>query len=509
MNRINCRRFWAVAGLLAAGLAAPPAPAADQPQWGRKDTRNMVSDEKGLPDSFDPATGKNIKWVAELGTQSYATPIVASGRVFIGTNNEKPRDPRQQGDRGVLMCLDEKDGHLVWQLVVPKLSADEHDPYLDWPQAGMASAPTVEGNRVYTLTNRGEVVCLDLLGMANGNDGPYKDEAKHLAPRGMPPIEPGPKDADIIWLTDLVSQAGIHTHDQVHGSILIDGDLLYVNSCNGVDNTHRVIRSPDAPSLVVLDKKTGRIVARDDQRIGPNIFHCTWSSPALGEVNGRRLIFFGGDDGICYAFDALKALPPAGEVAKLHNVWKFDCDPTAPKQDIHKYVGNRKQSPSVIMGMPVFDHGRIYVTCGGDLWWGKRQGWIKCIDPGKTGDVTQSALLWLYPLSKDTCATPAVYDGMVFATDCGGMVHCVDAQTGKPIWTQKISGGEIWASTLVADGKVYVGTRRGEFVVLAASREKKVLSTIDLGEGIAGTATAANGTLYVATMGHLYAVAKK
>ena len=55
-------------------------------------------------------------------------------------------------------------------------------------------------------------------------------------------------------------------------------DLLYVNSCNGVDNTHRKIRSPDAPSLVVLDKRTGRLVARDDRRIGPNIFHCTWCS---------------------------------------------------------------------------------------------------------------------------------------------------------------------------------------------------------------------------------------
>lgn len=507
--QINARFVGlAFCGLLAAGIAQA-ARAADQPQWGQRFTRNMVSAEKNLPDSFNPATGANIKWVADLGTQSYATPIVASGRVFIGTNNEHPRDPRHHGDRGVLMCLDEKDGHLIWQLVVPKLSADEHDPFLDWPQAGIASAPTIEGNRVYTLTNRGEVVCLDLLGMANGNDGPYLDEARHLAPRGAAPIQPGPLDADIIWLTDLVAKAGIHTHDQVHGSILIDGDLLYVNSCNGVDNTHRVIRAPDAPSLVVLDKRTGRLVARDDQRIGPNIFHCTWSSPSLGEVNGRRLIFFGGDDGVCYAFDALKSIPGSGPMVSLHNVWKFDCDPGAPKQDVHKYVGNRSESPSVIMGMPVFDKGRIYLTCGGDLWWGKRKGWLKCIDATGTGDVTHSAQIWSCPLSKDTCSTPAVYHGMVFATDCGGMVHCVDAASGKPIWSYKASGGEIWASPLEADGKVYVGTRRGEFVVLAADRQMKVLSTIDLGESIAGTATAANQTLYVATASHLYAIAKR
>lgn len=478
------------------------AHAGDQPQWGEKFTRNMVSAEKDLPDSFDPATGRNIQWVADLGSQSYGTPIVAGGKVLIGTNNDHPRDPKHQGDRAVLMCLDQTDGHLLWQLVVPKL---EDDPYLDWPKAGFASPPTVEGDRVYTLTNRGEVVCLDLNGMANGNEGPFKDEGRHMTPRGEPLLTPGPTDADIIWICDLKKEAGIHTHDQVHGSILIDGDLLYVNSCNGVDNTHRVIRCPDAPSLVVLDKHTGRLVARDNERIGPDIFHCQWSSPSLGVVNGRKLIFFGGDNGVCYAFDALSSMSPPGEVADLRRVWRFDCDPSAPKQEVHRYVGNRKESPSVIFGMPVFHENRIYLTCGGDLWWGKRKGWLKCIDATKAGDITQSGEVWSYAIPRETCSTPAVFDGMVFAADCGGTVHCVDAQTGKPYWTYKADGA-CWASPMVADGKVYIGTRAGEFDVLAASREKRVISSFQVHEPISATATAADGALYVATMNHLYSV---
>jgi outer membrane protein assembly factor BamB len=500
--------------LLAALLLPAVAIAADQPQWGQRFTRNMVSPEKGLPDSFDPASGTNVKWVAPLGSQSYASPVVANGRVYIGTNNDRPRDPRHQGDRAVLLCLDEDDGHLLWQLVIPKLSVDLGDPFLDWEKAGFCSEPTIEGDRAYTLTNRGEVVCLDVNGFANGNDGPYQDEARHMAPFGQARIEPGPTDADIVWLRDLVTDAGIRTHDQVHGSILIDGDLLYVNSCNGKDNTHRVIRTPDAPTLVVLDKRSGRIVARDGERIGPNIFHCAWSSPSLGVVNGRRLIFFGGPDGWCYAFEALKQVPASGsELALLPTAWKFDCDPAGPKQDVHKYVGNRRESPSEIMGMPVFDNGRVYVTAGGDLWWGKRQSWLKCINAGAgRSDVTQSAQVWSYPLSRETCCTPAVYDGMVFAADCGGVIHCVDAATGKPYWTHK-ADGDIWASPLVADGKVYVGTRRGEFVVLAAAKEKRVISTVQVGEGddskISGTAAAANGVLYVPTMTRLYALQKK
>src|SRR5215469_18574006 len=135
-------------------ITAETAAAADQPQWGQRFSRNMVSDEKGLPDSF----AGSVKLSTALGDQSYGTPIVAGGKVLISTNNERPRDPRHQGDRGVLMCFDESDGRFCWQLVVPKM---EDDPYLDWPKVGMASTPTVEGNRVYTLTNRGEVICLD------------------------------------------------------------------------------------------------------------------------------------------------------------------------------------------------------------------------------------------------------------------------------------------------------------------------------------------------------------
>jgi outer membrane protein assembly factor BamB len=123
--------------------------------------------------------------------------------------------------------------------------------------------------------------------------------------------------------------------------------------------------------------------------------------------------------------------------------------------------------------------------------------------PTRAGDVTTTAQVWSYPLSKETCCTPAVYQGMVFATDCGGMIHCVDADTGRPYWTHK-ADGDIWASALVADGKVYVGTRRGQFVVLAASKEKRVISTTNLADPISGTATAANGGLYVATLTHLF-----
>src|SRR5688572_33159147 len=82
----------------------------DWPMWGGTPDRNMVSNMRGLPITWDIKTKKNIKWVAELGSQSYGNAVVSGGIVFVGTNNEALRDPKQTGDRGVLMAFDENTG---------------------------------------------------------------------------------------------------------------------------------------------------------------------------------------------------------------------------------------------------------------------------------------------------------------------------------------------------------------------------------------------------------------
>src|SRR5438132_691650 len=120
-----------IAALVAAFL--PITRAADNPTWGHDASRNMVSPETGLPDSFDPgkmksgtedvdmATTKNVKWAAKLGSQAYGNVTVAKGKVFVGTNNETPRNPKYKGDYSMLMCFDEATGKFNWQLAIPKL----------------------------------------------------------------------------------------------------------------------------------------------------------------------------------------------------------------------------------------------------------------------------------------------------------------------------------------------------------------------------------------------------
>jgi outer membrane protein assembly factor BamB len=504
--------------LLLAAITPITLRAEDRPQWGERYSRNMVSGEKGLADSFDPGTrnqqtgeidlpdGSGVKWVAKLGSLSYGTPVIAGGKVFAGTNNEDPRDQRTLGDRGVLMCFDEATGKLLWQLVVPKLE-DDRVKWGDWKLIGLTSPPTVEGSRAWLVANRCEVVCLDVEGMANGNDGPFTDEGLHMALRGQPPLEPGPHDADILWVYDIIAETHAEPHNGSNCSILLDGDLLYVCTSNGVEWTHMYVKHPEAPSLIVLDKNTGKLVARDDFGIGPDITHGQWSSPAMGLVGERRLGFFGAGNGCLYAFEMLDPSRPGDQPAALTNVWKFFGHPLAQTQD-HMPPDHQHDSTSYeVTGMPVFYKDRLYVPFTQEPFHNMKRAWLVCLDTTQTGDVTRTAIRWSYDKIAATCSTVAIADDLVYAADFYGKLHCLDAQTGECCWVHE-AGGPIWGSPLVADGKVYLGTGRHTLWVLKAGRDLKVISEIRMRDGVFSTPVAANGVLYVMTSRHLYAVGK-
>jgi len=480
--------------------------AGDQPQWGQKHTRNMISDAKGVPEKFK-TDSDDVRWTARLGSITYASPIVAEGKVLVGTNNRHPRDKRHRGDRGVLMCFNESDGKFLWQLVVPKLKEVK---YGDWHYCGISSTPVVVDSKVYVVSNRCEVLCLDINGMADGNAGPYLDEGKHMVEPGddREPFKTLKTDADIVWLLDMRKEVGAVPHNASNCSVLVDGDLLYVSTSNGVDWTHRKVDNPKAPSIIVVNRKTGKLIAADDANIGPDIFHGQWSSPAMGQVGKDKHLFYGGGDGLCYGFKAIKGAPTTAG-GKLKTLWKFTCDTTA-----RNYPGGASaypkqlDSPTVIVSMPVFYKNRVYVAAGGDPWHGKRLGGLYCIDATKTGNITKTGRIWSYMGLGQSIATVSIGGGLVYVASFNGRIHCLDAETGKMVWKHD-TGGTVYGSTMLVDGKVYVGTAvrgKGDLWIFAAGRKKKVISQIRLDAVIHSTPTVANGTLYIATGETLYAV---
>lgn len=491
------------------------ASAEDWPRWGGMDLgRNMYSSARGLPSTFTPgefksdtdqmdlATAKNVKWVAKLGSQSYGNVVVSGGKVYIGTNNEYPRDPQHQGDRSILLCLDEKTGEMLWQLVVPKLASGKVN---DWENLGLLASPWVEGNRLYVVSSRCEVLCLDTEGLANGNDGPFKEEEQYVVGPGKPKAKIGPKDADIIWRYDMMDELGVFPHNASNSSILVLGEILYLCTSNGQDWTHVNVPSPYAPSLVALNKKTGELAGEDDAEIGTRLFHGMWTSPSAGKVGDKWLVFFGGGDGICYAFDA--APVKKDDIQILPKVWWFDCNPPERKMKNGKPIKYpAADGPSEINATPVFWKNRVYVAVGQDPEHGEGLGNLVCIDATKTGDITQTGKIWSYDKINRSISTVSITpDGLLFINDFSGFTYCFDAETGKLHWTHD-NKAHIWGSTLVADGKVYTGDEDGKVTILAASKEKKVLATIDVGAPVYSTPIVANGVLYIASNYHLFAI---
>jgi len=511
------QKYSVAAVLLLASLACR---AEDWPRWGGNDMgRNMYTPAKNLPTMFNPgklkegsedidlSTTKNVRWVAKLGSQSYGNPVVVNGKVLVGTNNETPRNKKHQGDRSILMCLDEKTGELIWQLVVPKLASGKVN---DWENLGLLSSPCVEGNRVYLVTSRCEVICLDLDGLRNGNDGDFKDEGQYIAGPGKPKEELTDTDADIIWKYDMMDELGVFPHNASNCSVLVVDDLVYACTSNGQDWTHVNVPSPNSPSFIALDKKTGKLVAEDEAGIGPRIFHGQWSSPSMGVVNGKKEIFFGGGDGWCYAFDAKPV--KKGDDTVLPVIWKADCNPPEykAKDAAHKYPA--AEGPSEINATPVFYKNRVYVANGQDPEHGEGVGHLSCLDATKTGDITTTGVIWDYKgihRSISTCSIDPT-SGLLFVGDFSGFVHCLDAENGKLYWVFDMKA-HMWGSTMVGDGKVYVGDEDGDFTILPARKDfdpkkDKPIFEVNLGAPVYSTPVVANGVMYVASQTHLYAI---
>jgi outer membrane protein assembly factor BamB len=282
------------------------------------------------------------------------------------------------------------------------------------------------------------------------------------------------------------------------------------------------VTSPEAPNVVVFEKKTGRLVATDDTPITENLLKGQWSSISAGTVGDLRLLFYGGGDGRCYAFEPLAAVP--GQMAKLKTSWSYDCNPAEYKvfgdvpTIVHYYLGNSRWGGTLnnndgkfkgrceIIGTPVFYKNRIYVAIGRDPVMGRGRGALQCIDATKTGDITDAGRVWTYQGLDWTCSTVSIADGLVYVGDVAGRLHCVDAETGNCHWIHDTNSKGVMGSTLVAEGKVYMPTPKALFV-LAAGKEMRLLDRISVGAPIHSSPVAANGVLYiVSNKGWIWAV---
>jgi outer membrane protein assembly factor BamB len=648
-----------VAAARKVGEGNPVLQAGDWNQWGGNGLRNNVPVATGIPTlwapgkfdrrtgKWDTASAKNIKWVASLGSQTYGNTVVAGGRTYVGTNNSGGYLKRYPGDvdLGCLLAFNEQDGKFLWQHSSEKLPTGRVH---DWPLQGICCSPLVEGDRLWFVTSRGEVKCLDVEGYYDDeDDGEVKAEIGRLfdvrradeeaedkvggyvkeldagklpaelrerfAAAGMPlpeadiavaasdkvkpplkrwtfsadvngqkrdmylelrgpnlsafkTITPADKEeADVIWSLDMMSKLGISQHNMCSCSVTALGDILFVNTSNGVSDDHLVVPAPNAPSFIALDKNTGEVFWTDNSP-GSNILHGQWSSPTVATVGGVPQVLFGGGDGWLYSFKADK-----GQDGKPELLWKFDAN---PKNTVLELGGRGTRND--IISTPVFYDNKVYFCTGQDPEHGEGEGILWCIDPTKRGDISEelavnradpktpipvkreravveadgdmaipnpnSGVVWKYTTNdanKDgtidfqeqfhrSISTVVIKNDLLFVPDFSGLFHCVDAQTGKVHWTHDMLAAA-WGSAMIAGERVYVGDEDGDISVFNLSADpKKAMQEVEgelfpinavkdedgryevvnMGNAVYCTPIVANGVLYIAHNDKVFAIAE-
>ena len=483
------KKLFAVAAFVTAtGLAASAIsdPGPEWPMWGGTPDRNMVSAMKGLPTTWDLKSKKNVKWMAELGSQTYGNTVVSGGYVLVGTNNEAMKDPNIKGDKGILMAFRESDGQFMWQAVHDKLAAGRAN---DWPFQGICSSPLVENGIVYYVSNRGELMAVDLDGFRDGkNDGVTDEKLTREV------------DVDVIWRYDMMEELGVLQHNMANSSPVVHGDLIFISTSNGQDESHVNVPAPKAPSIIAVNKITGKL-AWEDNPVGEKILHGQWSSPAVGTIGGVVQVAVGQGDGYVRGYEATTG----------KRLWEFDLN---PKDSVWPKTRNE------VISTPIIVDNVVYIANGQDPEHGEGIGHLYAIDATKRGDISPTILkgkameknpnsgeLWHYGDIRRSISTGALYNGILFYSDFSGFLHAVDAKTGKPHWKHDMFAA-IWGSPMVIDGKVYLGDEDGDVTILAAEPKLRVIAENNMGSSVYSTAVPANGTLYIVNRNQLIALAE-
>jgi outer membrane protein assembly factor BamB len=368
-------------------------------------------------------------------------------------------------------------------------------------------------------------------------------------------------EADVVWVYDMMSELDVLQHHMAACSLTALGDILFVNTSNGADESHVSVPSPDAPSFLAMDKHTGEVYWSDASP-GSNILDGQWSSPAVATLGGVPQVIFAGGDGWLYSFRAEK-----GHAGKPELLWKFDANPKQSKWNI----GGRGDRSNII-GTPVVYDGLVYVAVGDDPEHGEGKGRLWCIDPTRRGDVSaelavqmdgdqriplahsriqavdpqkgqeavdnpNSAVVWQFSeFDRDgdgqiafdetmhrTCGTAAIRDDLLFIADIGGVFHCLDAKTGKVHWASDLLSAA-WGSPLIVGGHVYIGDEDGDLAIFRQSANPQVAMkevggewlpinadeqgyAANMGNSVYTTPVVANGVLYIANRSHLFAIA--
>lgn len=230
----------------------------------------------------------------------------------------------------------------------------------------------------------------------------------------------------------------------------------------------------DQQFIAAFDKTSGKLVwktARSGEMRESPQQRKAYGTPLMVTMNGKAVV-----------------VSPAAD-------WIYGYEPATGKELWKVPYGELGFSMSV---RPVADDNQIYFsTC-----FGKSQ-----VMALKYVGVTTPEIAWRNNKNAPKMCSPVLAGDLLFYVDDGGIVSCVDTQTGEALFRERL-GGKFSASPILADGKLYFSSREGVVTVIPATREFKVLSQNSLEGGLMASPVAVDGALYLRTDKALYRLGK-
>lgn len=374
-----------------------PTFAADWPRFRGPD-QNSISAEKGLnPKALEG--GAKTLWKTNVGT-GFSSITIANGRAYT-MGNAAATD--------TVWCLDATTGKEIWK----HSYAEELKPNLY--EGGPSATPTVDGDRVYTLSKTGRAFCLD-------------------AAKGT-----------VIWEKNLAKELGAKKPEWgFSGSVLIEGDLAIYNV---------------GSAGTALNKKTGAVVWKS----GPEV--AGYSQPIAANLGQDRLVLF------MTAADVVALNPKTGAIAWQHP-WKtsYDINAADPIVSGNKvFVSSGYNHGAAVLEVVdnktkvIWENKNLRnqlassVLVNGQLY-GLDESQLRCVDFA-TGEVK-----WTDKASGK--GTLIVADGkLIVLSEKGELILAeVSPEAFKPLSRAQILGGKCWTSPALANGKLYARNAKGDLV---------------------------------------------
>lgn len=280
-----------------------------------------------------------------------------------------------------------------------------------------------------------------------------------------------------LWEISLMEDFGRLTFPNGRtGAPVVHGDLVIFHCVTA----NWGLTGPGADRFYAFDKITGQPVW--DSTPGTKPVDSSFATPVFGKLEGHDVFYCGTGCGNIVCVDANTGSP----------LWRFQLCQGGVNSQV------------------ILDGDRIIAIHGVENIDASTTGRLVCIKipttyPKESLVLGKDAELWRNEGMTAFSSSPVLADGKIFTTVATGTLECVDAKTGKSLWSEKLGHDQIHASPLYADGKLYVPMYDGSVHIIDASGAKpKNLSTSNLGANCLGAPAIWAGKIYLFSKEKLY-----